>query len=525
MHKDRRFYLNRDEFILKHNVRKIVEILLRSSDNMNDTSRVAKELNIRESILNMELMMEIKKYPIIQFDKKKKIIKLRHDLKLLYNILKDVFYEISKKYITMWRFEREILYAVMKSTSIGLFYDNVSYSIFKDTSKKVDYLSKFYLYQILLISSELYGPLKSSTCNKIIHWRCMPLKLHEIQTTGNILLPYGYDDEPTFITDNNKLIKNPILLLSEQNTSASLNNLVNFYSHIDVMGVHSKHKMHVFQWPSLYPWSLNHNVELIIDVDYCSSLKRDYNITIDQSITSHELLEIMSHIVNSDNNNLVQIFNSLNTLCYNVQELKYNHNDKIYKQNVSFPISIDDPHEFGRVLWAITDLPIDANEMNFSWFHDVVNTAIKTTNLIGVTTNEAEYLDNDILFLSEDASNIISKIARNNGFLLNSSHFSEAVILRINSINYLKKIGLTQKNRSPEKPTQLLIKNLAFEIVERLFQKTTQQDYSVDQVSEDLAIPSKVICDFIPEYLSTCIDIFPNGTLRVKNDPWIEFRV
>jgi len=524
MRKDRRFYTDRDEFILKHNVRKIVEILLRSSDNLSDASSVAKELNIRESILNMELMMGIKKYPIIQFDKEKKILKLRHDLKLLYVILKNVLNRIHQNYHISWRFERNINNAVMKSMDIGLFYDKVVDTTFNEAVKRVDYLSKFYLHQILLISSDLYGPLNTSTCNKIIHWRCLPLKLYGVQTAGNYLLPYGYDDERTFITDNTELLKNPIVNSGVKN-NISTSNLVNFYRSLDVMGVHSENNMYTFQWPSIYPWTINDNIEVVFDIDYCNLLQRDYQLTMNQNVPSHEILKIVSCIVDADKNNLEQIFNNLNTLCYNVLELKYSHNNEIYKQNVSFPISMTNPHEFGRVLWAIQDLPLEAYEMNFSWFNDVINTAIETTNLIGVTTNETEFLDNDLLFLSEDASNIVSQMARNNGFLWKSSHIPDCVILRINSINDLKKIGLAQKNRLPEKPTEIIVTHLAFEIIERLFQNNPQHDYSVDKISEDLLIPSNVIRDFIPEYLSTCIDIFPNGNLRMKNDPWIEFRV
>jgi len=475
----------------------------------------------------MEIASQTRKYPTIYYDSENDVVMLTSKGFALFSVIRNALEETKKLYFFPRRLERMLYEFAAKSKDANNFWDKTQTLI-----NLSDPLSSFLLFHLVSIATRKFGPLGSFCSEDAIQWTTT------ISVSGNgryskrfrLLKIYSGDPEfhksLLFIRMNPVFVKNDV----EKNWIVDREKIV-LLQNLKIIAFNHERQMYNLTLPLIYPWNLNCcAVELRVTEDYCKRIYRDYELRLENPMSKTDISNLILNLLRvgrkTNVKSLWDVFSMLKDFSNNVVSLIYRQDQNssyTFSMEVFLPFSLEDPSVFGRILWALNDIPKVVGCMPFDWFRTVLVQAIRTSRLLGIRTGIPDLSEDASIFLtSPSVAEVISIVARNFGMLPRTEHHEYGKTLKFNSKRDLKRIGLISKMGIAEDDEKMSHAGFVFEILNEVMRIRPEHSILLGDLAARLEVDPNFLLNFIRRNLSNSLDLSIPGEISPLNDPWLE---
>ncbi len=516
---------HRYSFDLKWHIRELVLWLLRSSGQQATLFDISKVLRCDIQSLKMEIASQIQKYPTLCYIPQSEIIMLSSKGFALFSVISCVLKETKRLFFVPWRLERILYEMAAKSENVNNFWDNIQTLIWTS-----DPLSSFLLRHLIGAATLEFGPLGSTYVDDTIKWAttisvCSTDSRYQyLRATSRFRLLATSNQLRaclTFVKGSPVFVKKDI-----QKDEFIDQEKVLMLEDLGIISFNSKRKMYNLRLAPIFPWNLNWCVKFLVTEDYCRRIFRDFELHLENPLsvtTTSDLLLRLLKVARAPNEGepVWNILSILRDFCSNIESIFLGSTR--FSMKISLPLSLEDPRAFGRILWAVKDIPKIVESMPFEWFRNVLTNAIETSRLIGAVTGIPDLSGDDaIFFTSPPVAEVISTVAQNFGMLHQTHYHEYGKTLKFDSRRDLKRIGLISHVGVDQKGDEIWSEGFIFEILNEVLRIRPRYSISLKKLAAKLEVDPDFLLDFIKSHLSDFVDAsIPEQISPLKN-PWLK---
>jgi len=516
-------------FDLRRRIREIVLSLLNSPKQEATLFELSRNLGCDIGSLRMELTSQVQKYPAICFDQEKKAVVLRPNSIALFSVISEVFEELKRLFFVPKRFEG-ILYEIAARSGDGnAFWDKVQTLIWAS-----DHLSGFLLRHFIGIAVQKFGSL-GSVCFDDMMRRTTLLYVCDYGRYPNCGRPIEIQIANSELQNCLSFMKaNPVFVREKTEGGTNLPNreMLVLMENSGIVFFNTKRQMYNLRLPLIYPWDLNCCViRFLVTEDYCRRIYRESELWLENPLPAMAMLALIKNLLETEKKNdmtFQNITSLLKDFSYNVVSIVYRVNDETsieFEMATSFPLSLEDPKNFGSILWALKNVPKVVELMPFEWFRTALIKAVETSRLLGVTIGIPDLSEDfTIFFTSPPVADAISEIADSFGMIPRTKYHEDAKMIRFSSRRDLKRIGILPQIGIAENQDDIPVEGFIFEILNEVLRIRPKITILLEDLADRLEVDTNFLEDFIKRYLGDSLDLSLPGEIAPLKDPWLELR-
>ena len=470
---------------------------------------------------------QIQRYPTICCNANNEVVILSSKGLALFSVANDTFERMKKMFFVPRRFEKKLYKIAAKCKDANDFWDRVHSLIWTSDS-----LSSFLLRHFVGEAVMRFGPLGSIYTSDAIQWATtIPVCSNTHGSKSFRLLSIHASDFKlqtclSFIKANPVFVKDQV-----ENNGFTHPRRTTFLESLGIISYNRELQMYDLELPLIYPWHLSPSIRLRVTDDYSKRIYRDFGFELQNPLSANDASGLILRLMKIGRKDSLgttwDILSLLKDFSNNVISILYegdDHTPSGFSMEASFPLPLKNASSFGKILWALEDVPRVVEIMPFEWFRSVLTKAIETSRVLGIfigMTDLAE--DSAMFFASSPTADAIYYIAKSHGMLPWTKANDYGKILGFSSRRDLKRIGLISKVGIAQDEEKMSLEGFVFEILNEVMRIRPKHAILLRDLAAKLEVDPNFLLSFIERYLGNSLNLNIPGEIAPLEDPWLEF--
>lgn len=518
--------MHRDSFDLKWRLKNTIGFLLDTPSRKSTLPYISKAIRTDENLFRSEIVTQIWKYPAFSYNPNDDSLELSLETVPIFLVIRHAFEELKESFFLSNRFETKIYEIGARSKSTNAFWDVIESLVYSS-----DFLSGFWLENLVGIATTKYGPLGSTTFDNTIHWRAT-IPLHKNSSEESLIrLNWGNPDINTslsFMRKNSTFVKDlmelPFLKKSE----------ILLLESLEVVSFERDSQLYHLKLPLIYPWNLNYSrFKFRMEEDYCRRIFRELDLRISNPINAEDVSKLFQKLVhdaredqedNADSD--FDVFTKLEDFSNNVQSIVYSEGlqSNEFEKRIAFPVSMNDANVLGEILWTLEDIPDVIQLMPFEWLKALVRSAVDNTRLLRTQTSNPSLAGDAVVFLT--SSNVAEKLCaviENKGMKPSTRYDYSGQVVVINKLRDMKRLGIVPEEPPAQEQYGTSARGIIREILDNVLKNTSRHHANIiglDELSKRIEVGIGFLRRFIQNHFGRSLDLesYP-GYVTPEEDP------